>query len=176
MRILTLTLLLLLCSPVVAQHAVHLKNLHLDKSNHFGAGVVLGAFDWKLGCAAGIAKEMDDSVFDKQDFLYTCAGSGLSHWLGDGKSKLYKYDVVMIILDGLSTDNAIRQGGFEVGVPRKIIGDYPSTAKIAAWTVFRLGLLEWSESWDEGWRKGFQWGVAVNGTLVVKANYSVKFR
>ena len=100
----------------------------------------------------------------------------MSHWLGDGKSKLYKYDVVVIILDGVSTDKAIRQGGFEVGYPRKFIGHIPSTAKIAAWTALRLWLLDSSESWSKGWRDGFQWGTAVNGTFVVYANYNVKFK
>jgi len=168
--------LMLFASSVQAQHAVHVKNLNLDKNNHAAVGAVLGAFDWRLGCAAGLAKEVSDDVFDRQDFLYTCAGAGFSSWLGNGKSKLFKYDVVVIILDGLSTDNAIRQGGIEIGYPRKIIGHIPSTAKIAAWTAFRLWLLNESEGWSKGWKGGFQWGVAVNTTLVVKANYSVEFK
>ena len=172
----TFILMCTVCLPVSAQHAVHLKNLHLDKSNHAAVGVALGAFDWKLGCAAGAAKELSDDVADMQDFLYTCAGSTLSHWLGKDEPQLYKYNVVMILLDGLSTDNAIRQGGFEAGYPKYFIGDYPSTAKIAGFTLLRLWLLDSSKSWSKGLRDGFQWGTALNGTLVVYANYNVKFK
>ena len=162
-----------------AQHAVHPKNLNLDKNNHFAVGTALGVFDWKLGCAAGAAKEINDSQThdaDLQHFIAACAGSGLSHWLGDGKSKLYKYNVVAIILDGLSTDNAIRQGGFEVGVPKYFIGTTPNTAKIAAFTAFRLWLLNKSEGWGKGLKDSFQWGTAISGTFVVYANYTIEFK
>jgi hypothetical protein len=172
-------MLALLALPVQARHDVHLKNLNLDKNNHFAVGAALGAFDWKLGCAAGALKELSDSrthEADVQDFLYTCAGAGLSHWLGDGKSGIYKYNVVVILLDGLSTDNAIRQGGFEVGVPKKFIGHIPSTAQIALFSVARLLLLNSSEGWSRKYKDGFQWGTAIAGTLVVYANYSVNFK
>ena len=159
-----------------AQHAVHTRNLNLDKSHHLAAGVALGAFDYKLGCGAGLAKELSDDVFDLADLSSTCGGALFSDWLGKDKSKLYKYNVVTILLDGISTDNAVRQGGFEVGYPRYVIGSIPSSAKIAAFTAFRLWLLNESESWNRGLKGAFQWGTAISGTLVVYGNYSIDFK
>ena len=90
------------------------------------------------------------------------------------KSLVYKADVVLIILDGVTTSRAIRSGkAKEVGIPKYVIGEYPSDLKIAGWTAANLALLEWSESWPKRWREPFQNITLVLRSGVVVWNYRV---
>lgn len=152
------------------------KALESDKNYHFAAGVAIGTLGWRLGCGAGLVKEGYDSAYggtvELADFAYTCAGSGLTAAIGSGKSLLYRADVSLILLDGLSTSHAIHNGAREVGFPKYFIGEYPSDEKIAAFTVLSLGVLEWSESWHPTMRKVFQYGILLTRPYIVLANYN----
>ena len=91
------------------------------------------------------------------------------------KSLVYKADVVLIILDGVTTSRAIRSGkAKEVGIPKYFIGEYPSDLKIAAWTGLGLGLLEWSDHWkNKRLKRFFQHFTLYTRAGVVVWNYRI---
>jgi uncharacterized protein YfiM (DUF2279 family) len=78
---------LLLCLALISSPA----HAFDDKAKHFFAGALIGTFTGKVtdskllgftaGCAAGVAKEINDNrkrTFDSKDFIATCIGSMVS--------------------------------------------------------------------------------------------------
>jgi len=175
MKYIMLTLLLTGCVtfvPIPTAHAIE-----PDKEKHLMVGIALGTFDWKLGCGAGLAKEGFDKVYggtvEFADFAYTCGGAGLTSVIGRDKSWLYKADVSLILLDGLSTSHAIHNGAREVGwLASRTIGPYPSDRDIAVYTVANLILLDWSESWNPYLKNAFQWTILITRPYIIRINFS----
>jgi len=171
--ILLLTVFLAGCPPIPTAHAVE-----VDKDRHLAAGIILGTVDWKLGCGAGLAKEVHDSTgagtVEFADFAYTCAGAGLTHVIGQNKSWLYRANVSLILLDGTSTSHFVHHTDRVESGPISVsfLGEKPSDARIAVYTVMRLGMLEWSDSWPYPFKQGFQWGSLLITPRVIMINYS----
>jgi len=92
------------------------------------------------------------------------------------RDSLYWYSQTVTVLDGITTDRAIRTGRgveSEATLLGMAAGEKPSTAQIAAWTGLRLLLGEYALTWRPVYRDTYMWAVSISGTGIVMSNWKI---